>query len=283
MKKKKLEQNYLVINDTKLPIFIISLKQDKSRRKKLLKLFSKKIVKNYFNAVDTRNFKRAKLDSYCNLESIKKIYKRKLYPGEVGIALSHKKIYRHIVKYKIPNALIFEDDIFVKDIKWKRELGKILKEIKNLDKNKSILCNLGISDMVLRKRKIFIFKFLPKILNKLWLLDLKKNNLKLAHSYLINQTAAKNILSKNKKINCVADDWRFFNQQKCFEYFLISKKLFFQNKKFISRIQNNNEKKKIAKNSQFILFQLINESYLKPIIHFSYQWLNPKIILKKNI
>ena len=93
----------------------------------------------------------------------------------------------------------------------------------------------------------------------------------------------KNILSKNKKINCVADDWRFFNQQKCFEYFLISKKLFFQNKKFTSRIQNNNEKKKIAKNSQFILFQLINESYLKPIIHFSYQWLKPKIILKKNI
>ncbi|OUU28721.1 MAG: hypothetical protein CBB97_04035 [Candidatus Endolissoclinum sp. TMED37] len=273
----------MVINDTKLPIFIISLKQDKSRRKKLLKLFSKKIVKNYFNAVDTRNLKRAKLDSYCNLESIKKIYKRKLYPGEVGIALTHKKIYRHIVKYKIPNALIFEDDIFVKDIKWKRELGKILKEIKNLDKNESILCNLGISDMVLRKRKIFIFKFLPKILNKLWLLDLKKNNLKLAHSYLINQTAAKNILSKNKKINCVADDWRFFNQQKCFEYFLISKKLFFQNKKFTSRIQNYNEKKKIAKNSQFILFQLINESYLKPIIHFSYQWLNLKIILKKNI
>ena len=151
--KKKIRENYLVLNGTKLPIFIISLKEDKVRRKKLLKLFSNKIVKNYFSAVDTRNFKRARLDSICNLKSIRKNYNRKLYPGEVGIALSHKKIYRHIVKNKISNALIFEDDIFVKDTKWKIELGKILKEIKNLDENYAILCNLGISDILLRKRK----------------------------------------------------------------------------------------------------------------------------------
>ena len=256
MKKKKFRENYLLFNGIKIPIFIISLREDKIRRKKLLKLFSNKIVKNYFNAVDTRNFKRAKLDSYCNLKSIRKIYNRKLYPGEVGIALTHKKIYRYMVKKKILNALIFEDDIFVKDTKWKSELGKILKEIKNLDTNKAILCNLGISDLVLRKRKIFILKFLPKILKKLWLLDLKKNNLKLAHSYLINLAAAKNILSANKKINCVADDWRFFNQQKCFKYFLISKKLFFQNKKFISRIQSRNEKKRriLTKNNYWKFF-----------------------------
>lgn len=280
MKKKKIRENYLVLNGTKLPIFIISLKEDKVRRKKLLKLFSNKIVKNYFSAVDTRNFKRARLDSFCNLKSIRKNYNRKLYPGEVGIALSHKKIYRHIVKNKISNALIFEDDIFVKDKKWKIELGKILKEIKNLDENYPILCNLGISDILLRKRKIFILKFLPKILKKLWLLDLKKNNLKLAHSYLINLAAAKNILSANKKINCVADDWRFFNQQKCFKYFLISKKLFFQNKKFTSRIQSRNEKKNISTKHNPIFFQLLNKSYLKLIIIFFYQWFYLRIILK---
>ena len=278
----KFRHNYLNVKNTKIPIFIISLKEDTKRRRKLMNLFSTKIVRNYFPAIDTRHFKRAKLDSYCNMDKVKKFYNRKLYPGEVGIALSHKKIYEHIVKNKIAKALVCEDDIFVKNSNWKNDINNILVEIKNFNDNKAILCNLGISSDVLRKRKILIFKWQPTILKKLWLLNLKRNNFKLAHSYLINFQAAKNILIANKKINCVADDWRVFHKQKCFDYFLISKKLFYQNKQFKSRIQNINKIKKINFYNKHFYCNILKIKYIKTIVSFFYQWFALVFIFTRN-
>ena len=152
MKNISHENNILKINEIKFPIFIISLKNDKHRRKQLLKFLPSKIVNNYFKAVDMRFANRKKLDKFCNNRRVIKIYKRKLFPGEVGIALSHQKIYKYIVKKKIPFALIFEDDVQIEDRNWKFKLYEILKELNNLNFDKKIVCNFGLDNNKIKKK-----------------------------------------------------------------------------------------------------------------------------------
>ena len=101
MIKKKNKHNRFIINKHEIPIFIISLKNDLNRRKKLLKFLPSNIVDNYFHAVDMRKKSQFILDSYCNKKKLYKNYKRKLKPGEVGAAISHRQVYEQIVKKKI--------------------------------------------------------------------------------------------------------------------------------------------------------------------------------------
>ena len=280
MKNINFEKNILKIKEIKIPIFIISLRNDKDRRKKLLKFLPSKIVNNYFKAVDMRFANRKKLDKFCNNRRIKKIYKRKLFPGEVGIALSHQKIYKYIVKKKIPFALVFEDDVKIEERNWKFKLYEILKELSNLNFEKKIVCNLGLDNNKIKKKKILILEWFPKFLKKIHILNLNNSKQKLAHSYFISFSAAKNILKSNIKINCVADDWGIFNKQKCFDYYVISQKLFDQNKLFKSQIQLykkdiSNEKLLNNKNIYFVI-----KNILKLVLGFIYQWLCFKIIFK---
>ena len=275
--KKYFKRKNLILDGFNIPIFIISLKEDSKRRKGLLKFLPSKVVKNYFEAIDMRYKSRRILDSYCNNKKLFKKYKRKLKPGEVGIFLTQKKIYKYLIKKNIPLALIFEDDVVVKYQNWQIELKLILKEIKSLGINKAILCNLGVSNYNFRRKKILINKYFLKFLKKLCILDLKKTNQKMAHSYLITLQAAKNIVNANKEISCVNDDWKAFNDQKCFDYFLVSKKIFNQNKLFKSHLDNDKNLNQ-SKSYKINKFYLLIFNFVKLVICFFYKWFNFEII-----
>ena len=275
--KKYFTHNNLIVDGLSIPIFIISLKEDSKRRKGMLKFLPSKVVKNYYKAIDMRYKSRRILDSYCNNKRLFKKYKRKLKPGEVGLWLTQMQIYKYLIKKNIPIALVFEDDVVIECQNWKIELKLILEEIKCLGINKAILCNLGVSNTNFRRKKILINKYFLKFLKKICILDLKKSNQKMAHSYLITLKAAKNIVNINNKIICVNDDWQAFNNQKCFDYFLVSKKMFNQNKLFKSHLDNskNLNQSKSYKINKFY-FSIFN--FIKLVICVFYKWFNFEVI-----
>ena len=98
-------------------IFVISLKRSKDRRiliKKELDYLDMPF--SFFNAIDGKLLKpshqkkmmQLRFEAYRNVENLKG--KIKVRHGEVGCALSHIKIYSHIVKKNIPLSLVLEDD-----------------------------------------------------------------------------------------------------------------------------------------------------------------------------
>ena len=95
-----------------LPIFIQSYKG--SKRLQQLKKRFKKLKLNFkiiygVSPLDLRdkNFLNKNYDSNFFLKKTG----RKMINAEIACAYGHLKIYKHIIKNKIPEAVIFEDDI----------------------------------------------------------------------------------------------------------------------------------------------------------------------------
>ena len=98
-------------------IFVISLKRSKDRRILIKKeLDDLDMPFSFFNAINGKLLKPSfqkkmmalRFKAYRNKENLKG--KIKVRHGEVGCALSHIKIYSHIVKKNIPLTLILEYD-----------------------------------------------------------------------------------------------------------------------------------------------------------------------------
>lgn len=102
-----------------MDIFVISLKKSKDRRVLIKKeLDHLGMPFSFFNAIDGKLIKlsyqkemtKLRFEAYRNIENLKS--RITLSHGHVGCALSHIKIYSHIVKKKIP-LLIFCTLIYV--------------------------------------------------------------------------------------------------------------------------------------------------------------------------
>ena len=111
-------------------IFVISLKRSKDRRILIKKeLDHLDMPFSFFNAIDGKLLKpsyqkkmmQLRLEAYRKVENLKG--KIKVRHGDVGCALSHIKIYSHIVKKNIPLSLILEDDSEINE-----NLKKILED-----------------------------------------------------------------------------------------------------------------------------------------------------------
>lgn len=96
----------------KIPIFIVNLKKDSERKKHMQQLCKQHSLDYQF------------IDAICGKDlddnELKKIYDKKrtlselgreLSAGEIGCTLSHKEIYRTMIRKNIEQAVIFEDDI----------------------------------------------------------------------------------------------------------------------------------------------------------------------------
>jgi hypothetical protein len=64
-----------------------------------------------------------------------------------------------------------------------------------------------------------------------------KFNIWLGHAYLITYNAAVGVLKNQKKIACMCDDWSYLNKAGCFDFFLISRSLFYQDQTFVSNLR----------------------------------------------
>lgn len=109
-----------------LKIFLINLKRDKERKKFCINQFKEFGVKyNIFDAYDGSTLSRSNINKYSSKLAFK-TEKRELAYDEIGCSLSHLKIYEKIVREKISESLILEDDIIIN-----KKLFHIIKKIPN--------------------------------------------------------------------------------------------------------------------------------------------------------
>lgn len=104
------------MNIDEIPIFVINLERDKSKKAHMDFLAKKhRLEFIYINAIDGKKLTvDAVNDCYDNEGAIDAI-KRSMSTSEIACALSHKMIYKKIVADSIPAALILEDDVDMDD------------------------------------------------------------------------------------------------------------------------------------------------------------------------
>ncbi len=98
------------------PVFIINLPQSTDRKAFMkAQCDSIGISPIFIDAVNGKNLSDSDVSQYCNQKKAKQLFGRELLLGEIGCALSHKKIYQKIVDGNIAYAIIFEDDAVIKE------------------------------------------------------------------------------------------------------------------------------------------------------------------------
>lgn len=112
-------------------VYVISLKSS-TDRKAFMKAQCERIGISpvFIDAIDGKDLSQSKISQYCNQKKAKQLFSRELLLGEIGCALSHKKVYKRIVDENIPYAVILEDDAVVKE-----EFHEVIKLILNSDVN----------------------------------------------------------------------------------------------------------------------------------------------------
>lgn len=115
-----------------------------------------------------------------------------LTKGEIGCALSHLKIYQKIADEKIDHALILEDDAVIPE-----DITETVNQLVQLDNNH---CNVYLLSAV--NRYIKNKKSHSRVC--------KVYDADGTHGYLINQQAAKKLLSVLNPVRYEADMWQVF-------------------------------------------------------------------------
>lgn len=233
---------------SKIPIYVVSIKD--SPRKKSIEQELKNYSFTYIDAVVGADKNKDYINNINNQEWVKKRYKRKLSPGEIGCALSHIKIYQKMIENDIEWAMIFEDDISIRE------------NIKSL---------LTISRNLLKKNTLYILGAQQHLDSEKMIITLKRKNLKIDENiifydtflsskyiyrtaaYLIHKDVAKKILNFTNQKFCIADDWYIFHKYKIFNKIYISNLVYHpdpkNNQSTIEKERNNSlKKRKIIKN-----------------------------------
>lgn len=97
--------------------FIVNLKDHVERRNYIISLLSsfQQIKPCFIEAVDGRAMAEDKKNKAFASEMFLKEYNRPVLQGELGCTLSHQKIYHKIVSEHIKTAIVFEDDIIIRE------------------------------------------------------------------------------------------------------------------------------------------------------------------------
>lgn len=181
-------------------IFVISLKNSPRREVITRHLSSLGLKFEFFDAVYGKELPESEL-AKVDYEFYPKNYhaKKGLTLGEIGCAMSHIKLYEHILENNIQEAIIFEDDVFL-NFHFKSIINTALEKV---SKNKEIIF------LYHGKAKIFPFtKSLPERYKLAKYLTPSKNSkrtiISTAAYYLTNQ-GAKKLLKQAYPIRMPAD------------------------------------------------------------------------------
>lgn len=110
-----------------VPFFIINLPKSTDR-----KAFMKAQCENmgispvFIDAVNGKELSKSDIERCVDQNRVKKLFGRELLLGEIGCALSHKRIYQKMVDENILYAVILEDDV-VTDTNIYKVIGAIIK------------------------------------------------------------------------------------------------------------------------------------------------------------
>ena len=128
------------INDFKY--YLITIERSKEHRKENIENITQYIKENTGKSVTqygidgnliNESFIKTmkKIGFFKNSKGYRKTDKKILSFSEIGCFLSHVKVWLNIVKYKIPFALVFEDDALIDYKTFITDLEKILKHTPN--------------------------------------------------------------------------------------------------------------------------------------------------------
>ena len=116
--------------------------------------------------------------------------------GEIGCVLSHQKCYKDLIDSDDEIAMVFEDDIVLKE-----PVEKIIGIIENtMPHDKPAVLLLSAWYWYSHKRKLGLDRFICDVLDA-----------RLAHAYVINKQAAQ--IMYHSRPWFVADDWGFFRRK----------------------------------------------------------------------
>lgn len=94
-----------------IPIFVISLSRSQDRRIAVVSQMQRLGIEfTFWDAVDGKSLSQEEL-KYVDLLLAEKTCGHALSLGEVGCALSHIRLYEHMVKHGVDRAIVLEDDI----------------------------------------------------------------------------------------------------------------------------------------------------------------------------
>lgn len=181
----------------KISVLVISLKNNK--RFFVLKKKLKKLNINYkiINAINGNLYDKKKLKLIYNKKKTENFIGRSLALTEIGCAASHLKAYNYIIKKKIDQAIIMEDDCYPSS-----SLNKWIKN-KNYIGNNQILNFFSYPHGYLKKNPYK--KFLKEKVN----IHLAKTHIFGAACYQINNYTCKKIINITKNKVTGIPDWPF--------------------------------------------------------------------------
>lgn len=150
----------------------------------------------WIEAVDGKNLTDKEKDALFDESRFIQYFGRNIKRGEVGCVLSHQKCYKDLIDSDDDVAIVFEDDIVLKE-----SVEKIIEIIKNtMPSDKPAVLLLSSWYWYSRKRKLSRDRFICNVIDA-----------RLAHAYVINKQAAQ--IMYHPKPWFFADDWGFFRRK----------------------------------------------------------------------
>lgn len=96
-----------------IPVFVISLTRSQERRAAVVRQMQRLSIEfTFWDAVDGKNLTQEELKS-VDFPLAEQTSGHVLSHGEVGCALSHIRLYEHMVENGIARAIVLEDDIYL--------------------------------------------------------------------------------------------------------------------------------------------------------------------------
>jgi len=180
-------------------VFVVNLKRSADRRAKMNAILDNLGIKfEFFEGTDGKELDAASIKAVYNESVTMKNLQRPLSLNEIGCALSHRSLYRHIIDEEIDKACILEDDVIVD-----REFPAILeyldtKALRNtvvkLDnyQEKNTPCGLWTQERIFGQYRY------KKPVTTQWM----------TWGYVIDREGAARILREWPVISFAADDWK---------------------------------------------------------------------------
>lgn len=174
-----------------LEIFVINLKKDIEKKDYMLELGNNNSLNfSFIDATYGKDLSEDELHKVYAKEKALNYSKRGLALGEIGCALSHKKIYQKIINEKIEVALVLEDDI-----SFDMNLSVILKSLAKLPNDWEVLL-LGHHTYSSRHKDTISSKWWKKkFIDKFFISRPAEMGLG-TYGYLINLNGAKKLLNE---------------------------------------------------------------------------------------
>lgn len=199
---------------------VISDRDNKERRKLVYNEF-------YKIGIEEPNFTDAIMATRMNDKEVyaHTIANTFLSKGEVGCALSHKKVYEEFLRTNENSIAIFEDDIKFSDECTIETIKKIM----------GIVNHMTRPAVVVLQKSIYHHKKLHNVKDNLFIYSAR--NLFCTHGYIINRAGAESILKVQSPIRFEIDAFKFYYWLGALDLFCLNEDLVIQDEAQVSNIK----------------------------------------------